>query len=113
MSQQLRNTKGQEDDKGQEQSRSAPLQRVPATFAKLATRIRVPRFLAGFADTQLSAGVGTTTTSLPARVQRQKQVSLLVFFPMAFRKNANPYQETISQDPFVTWPDSLASTVAA
>ncbi|EAA29120.1 HET-domain-containing protein [Neurospora crassa] len=73
MSQQLHNTKGQEDDKGQEQSRSAPLQRVPATFAKLATRIRVPRFLAGSAHTQLSAGVGTTTTSLPARVQRQKQ----------------------------------------
>ncbi|KAK3952223.1 hypothetical protein QBC32DRAFT_370458 [Pseudoneurospora amorphoporcata] len=45
MSQRLHNTEGWEDDKGQEQSRHALLQQIPAATAMSATRMPAPRLL--------------------------------------------------------------------
>ncbi|KAK1777167.1 hypothetical protein QBC45DRAFT_304741, partial [Copromyces sp. CBS 386.78] len=60
MSQRLHNTKGWEDDKGQEQSHSAFLQQIPAATVLSATRMLAPRLPAapttGSADTKTSAG---------------------------------------------------------
>ncbi|KAK3334834.1 heterokaryon incompatibility protein-domain-containing protein, partial [Neurospora tetraspora] len=61
MSQRLHNTEGWEDDKGQEQSRPAPLQQIPAATAMSATHMPAPALPAapatGSADTETSAGV--------------------------------------------------------
>ncbi|WPJ64063.1 hypothetical protein SMAC4_13733 [Sordaria macrospora] len=60
MSQRLHNTEGWKDDKGQEQSRPAPLQQIPAATAMSATRMPAPGLPAapatGSADTETSAG---------------------------------------------------------
>ncbi|CCC09414.1 unnamed protein product [Sordaria macrospora k-hell] len=60
MSQRLHNTECWEDDKGQEQSRPAPLQQISAVTAMSATRMPAPRFPAspatGSADIETSAG---------------------------------------------------------
>ncbi|KAK3338243.1 heterokaryon incompatibility protein-domain-containing protein [Neurospora tetraspora] len=60
MSQRLHNTEGWEDDKGQEQSRPAPLQQISAATAMSATRMPAPGLPAapatGSADTETSAG---------------------------------------------------------
>ncbi|KAH7627231.1 heterokaryon incompatibility protein-domain-containing protein [Sordaria sp. MPI-SDFR-AT-0083] len=88
MSQRLHNTEGWEDDKGQEQSRPAPLQQIPAATSMPATRMPAPGFPAapatGSADTETSAGVDNTTTSLSVCVQSPKQVENLYYnFPIS------------------------------
>ncbi|KAH7625119.1 hypothetical protein B0T09DRAFT_369600, partial [Sordaria sp. MPI-SDFR-AT-0083] len=86
MSQRLHNTEGWEDDKGQEQSRPAPLQQIPAATSMPATRMPAPGFPAapatGSADTETSAGVDNTTTSLSVCVQSPKQ-NLYYNFPIS------------------------------
>ncbi|KAK3955167.1 ankyrin repeat-containing domain protein [Pseudoneurospora amorphoporcata] len=83
MSQRLHNTEGWEDDKGQEQSRPAPLQQITAATAMSATRMPAPGLPAapatGFADTETSAGVDNITTSLSVCVQSPKQVENLYY----------------------------------
>ncbi|KAA8632196.1 hypothetical protein SMACR_12771 [Sordaria macrospora] len=58
MSQRLHNTEGWEDDKGQEQSRSTPLQQIPAAIAMSATRMPAPRLPA--APTTSSTNIETS-----------------------------------------------------
>ena len=108
MSQRLHNTEGWEDDKGQEQSRPAPLQQIPAATSMSATRMPAPGFPAapatGSADTETSAGVDNTTTSLSVCVQSPKQVEVGLFLspPTTFQNHANTYKESILQLSHIT-----------
>ncbi|KAK3355245.1 heterokaryon incompatibility protein-domain-containing protein, partial [Neurospora tetraspora] len=68
MSQQLHNTEGWEDDKGQAQSRPAPLQQISAATAMSATRMPAPGLPAApgtsSADAETSAGVQSPKQNL-------------------------------------------------
>ncbi|KAK3334841.1 heterokaryon incompatibility protein-domain-containing protein, partial [Neurospora tetraspora] len=85
MSQRLHNTEGWEDDKGQEQSRPAPLPEISAATAMSATRMPAPGLPAapatGSADTATSAGVDNT---------KQVEVGLLLFPLRHFRITLTP-----------------------
>ncbi|KAK1775993.1 heterokaryon incompatibility protein-domain-containing protein, partial [Copromyces sp. CBS 386.78] len=72
MSQRLHNTKGWEDDKGQEQSRSAFLQQIPAATVMSATRMLALRLPA-------APTTGSADTKTSASVQSLKQVEYLYY----------------------------------